>query len=69
MKKIFGNLELEIEELRIIEGRPEYLRLFWPLYLLGAIFERLVNSTKLLETLRCVILVRISKYNRTQAGQ
>ncbi len=27
-----------------IEGRPEYLRMTWPTYLLGATYERLVNA-------------------------
>ncbi len=33
-----------INQLDCIESRPEYLRITWPTYLLGAVYERLVNG-------------------------
>jgi len=40
-----------------IEGRPEYCRIFSPLYLLGACYERLVNCCQLFAPFRAVMLV------------
>ena len=39
---------LSVERIELIEGRPEYLRMTWLTYLLGVVYERLVNSTELL---------------------
>lgn len=44
-----------------IEGRPEYLRMTWPTYLLGAAYERLVNSTELLEMFRILLVAELKK--------
>lgn len=44
-----------------IEGRPEYLRTTWPTYLLGALYERLVNSTERLAMFRILLVVELHK--------
>jgi len=44
-----------------IEGRPEYLRTTWPTYLLGALYERLVNSTERLAMFRILLIVELRK--------
>lgn len=52
---------LGVELLELIEGRPEYLR-FSPLtYLFGYMYERMVNSTNLLQGLRVVLLAEFRK--------
>lgn len=43
---------LEVELLRCFEGRPSYLLISAPLFLLGVLYERLVNSTALFEPFR-----------------
>jgi hypothetical protein len=43
------------------EGRPEYLRRWWPAYLLGTTYERIVNSTKLFQPFRCVLIAEFQK--------
>lgn len=48
-------------EFRILEGRPEYLRLAAPLYLGGLAYERIVNSTSLLEPFRIVMIGELLK--------
>ena len=40
----------------VLEGRPEYLRLSAPSYVLGWLYERLVNSTPRLERFRVVLI-------------
>jgi SAM-dependent methyltransferase len=41
--RIAENTGFTVEEFQLIEGRPEYLRLFVPLYILGILYERIVN--------------------------
>ena len=43
-------------ELRVFEGRPEYLRMTSLTYLLGMIYEKMVNKFDLFETFRAVIM-------------
>jgi SAM-dependent methyltransferase len=50
-----------LESLDLIEGRPEYLRIFLPAYLLGLAYERIVNATKLLESFRVVLIGTLRK--------
>jgi SAM-dependent methyltransferase len=45
----------------VIEGRPEYLRLSAPSYVLGWLYERLVNSTPRLERFRVVLVAVFRK--------
>ncbi len=47
---------LSVERIELIEGRPEYLRMTWLTYLLGVVYERLVNSTELLATFRILLI-------------
>ncbi|MHB8108686.1 MAG: class I SAM-dependent methyltransferase [Syntrophorhabdaceae bacterium] len=51
----------KIEEVNIIEGRPEYLRMTGITYLLGMLYERIVNSTNLLKFLRVLLLIELKK--------
>jgi len=50
-----------VEGLELVEGRPEYLRMAWPAYALGACYERLVNSSSLLESFRILLVVTLRK--------
>jgi SAM-dependent methyltransferase len=52
---------LEVKRVVFIEGRPEYLRLSSFTYLLGLLYERLVNSSRLFEPLRCVMVFELEK--------
>lgn len=51
----------EVTRMERIEGRPEYLRIAWPTYLLGAAYERLVNSTEALAMFRVLLIVEMRK--------
>lgn len=47
---------LVVEDIDLIEGRPEYCRIFPPLYVLGALYERIVNATSLFSTFRILLI-------------
>ncbi|MDH3662877.1 MAG: class I SAM-dependent methyltransferase [Alphaproteobacteria bacterium] len=51
----------ELQEINLWEGRPEYLRIFWPLYVFGIVYERIVNATNLLAPFRSVMVFRVQK--------
>ena len=53
--------ELELEAIEFYEGRPEYLRFNFFTYLIGALYERIVNSSHLLEQLRIVLIATLVK--------
>ena len=48
--------DLEMLKCSLIEGRPEYLRVLWPAYLFGVLYERLVNRFDFLQFMRVVII-------------
>jgi len=51
----------DLNEINLWEGRPEYLRIFWPLYIFGLLYERIVNASEALAPLRSVMVFRIQK--------
>lgn len=52
---------LEIESIELIEGRPEYLRFSGTTYILGLLYERLVNSSAHLAGFRILLIATLSK--------
>jgi SAM-dependent methyltransferase len=52
---------LQVEKFELIEGRPEYLRFAWLPYLLGAGYERLINSNRALAGFRILIIGALRK--------
>lgn len=61
IKRIADASGFEIEAIEPIEGRPEYMRIAPPLYLLGFFYERLVNSTSLLSGFRVLLIATLRK--------
>ena len=51
----------EVCEIQLIEGRPEYLRMSAPSYLLGWLYERLVNSSKAFARFRILLVCTLKK--------
>lgn len=49
-----------------IEGRPEYLRMTWPTYLAGMLYERLVNLHRAFAPFRILLVVELEKPRETQ---
>lgn len=52
---------LVVEKISFYEGRPEYLRLWSVTYVLGWLYERIVNSSDYLQTFRVVLIVSMRK--------
>ena len=50
-----------VESVELIEGRPEYLRIAWPTYLLGLAYERLVNASEIFASLRILLVGTLRK--------
>lgn len=50
-----------VESIELVEGRPEYLRMFAATYLAGLAYERLVNAIPALERFRVVLIGTVRK--------
>lgn len=50
-----------VESVELIEGRPEYLRMTWPTYLVGSLYERIVNATNYLAPFRILLVGTLRK--------
>jgi SAM-dependent methyltransferase len=61
VEQLAAEAGLTIRALELLEGRPEYLRLFWPAYLVGTVYERLVNSAELFKRWRVVMIGSLQK--------
>ncbi len=59
---------LVVDRIDRVEGRPEYLRMTWPTYLVGLAYERLVNSTELFAPLRILLVGTLRKPMSDDAG-
>ncbi len=56
IRRLAERTGFEIAKIERIESRPEYLRLSAPTYLFGIAYERFVNSTRLFEALRVLLI-------------
>lgn len=61
VRELASAVGLTVERIELIEGRPEYMRIAWPLYLLGWLYERLVNSATCLARFRILMLAELRK--------
>lgn len=52
---------LDVHSIEFVEARPEYLRINALAYCAGLLYERAVNATRLLESLRCVMFFELRK--------
>ncbi len=52
---------LQVKRLELIEGPPHYLTRFWPLFICGVLYERIVNITSKLECMRQKIILEAQK--------
>ena len=52
---------LEVETIELVEGRPEYLRLTAPTYVVGWMYERLVNRFSALARFRVLLVISLFK--------
>jgi SAM-dependent methyltransferase len=61
IRRLARKAHFAIDELRLIEGRPEYLRMTALTYVAGLAYERLVNSVPPLSPFRVVMIGRLIK--------
>lgn len=61
VRRIALDCNFRIDQIERIEGRPEYMRVAWPLYLAGAAYERLVNSAQIFAPFRVVLIAQLRK--------
>ena len=61
IKKLTKNLSIKIDKLSLIEGRPEYLKINFLLYILGLIYERMVNLLPFLGSFRILLIGELKK--------
>jgi SAM-dependent methyltransferase len=61
IRRLARDADLIVQELRLIEGRPEYLRMSALTYLPGMAYERVVNSIPWLAPFRVVMIGQLSK--------
>jgi hypothetical protein len=61
IRRLAREADFAVDELRLIEGRPEYLRMTALTYVAGLAYERLVNSIAPLSPFRVVMIGRLSK--------
>lgn len=52
---------LKVETIELIEGRPEYLRMFAATYVVGLTYERLVNAIPALDRFRVLLVGAVRK--------
>lgn len=50
-----------VEAVERMEGRPEYLRMTWPTYLVGMAYERLVNASPAFAAFRVLLIGTLRK--------
>lgn len=59
--RLAADAGLVVDRIDRIEGRPEYLRMTWPTYLIGLAYERLVNSAEIFAPLRILLVGSLRK--------
>jgi SAM-dependent methyltransferase len=59
--RLAGSAGLIVESIELIEGRPEYLRIAWPTYLLGVAYERIVNWSEAFASVRILLIGTLRK--------
>lgn len=57
LRKLCRKVGLSVKRLELSEGPPYYLTRYWPLFLGGVVYERIVNSTPMLRWMRQRILL------------
>ena len=59
--RLASGVGLVLERVDRVEGRPEYLRMTWPTYVVGLVYERLVNSAEMFAPLRILLVGSLRK--------
>lgn len=65
LRKVAASAGLEVRSLELFESRPEYCRIIWPLYLAGALYERVVNRFPRLARYRVLLVASLASVDRS----
>ncbi len=61
VRRLAKQTEFDVEQIQAIEGRPEYLRMTAPTYVMGWMYERFVNFMPGMSAFRAAIIMQIRK--------
>ncbi len=61
ISRIASAAGLLLRAVYLYEGRPEYLRIFWPAYFFGMLYERVVNRFQCLARFRILLIASTQK--------
>lgn len=61
VRRLAEDTGFDVVKIDRIEGRPEYLRMTAVTYMLGAIYERIVNSSNLFSRFRVLLVAELRK--------
>ena len=61
IRKLAFSAKLHVKHIEHVEGRPEYLRMSVWTYLLGLVYERVVNSVSFLARFRILLIIELEK--------
>jgi len=61
VKRFAQSADFDIEQIEYIEGRPEYLRMTAPTYLIGMLYERIVNVSEWFALFRILLIGTLKK--------
>jgi SAM-dependent methyltransferase len=64
--RIASETGFDVVRIARIEGRPEYMRITPITYLVGALYERVVNATALLAALRILLIAELRKKEKDE---
>jgi SAM-dependent methyltransferase len=67
LRELGGGAGLEVGWIELVEGRPEYLRVSAPTYLLGLLYERAANSLRALAPFRVLLVAELKKPREARA--
>lgn len=59
--RLAAEVGLEVESIELVEGRPEYMRLTPPTYVVGWLYERIVNRFESLAPIRILLVATLRK--------
>ncbi|MES2330164.1 MAG: class I SAM-dependent methyltransferase [Bacteroidota bacterium] len=68
IKKLARENGFEVEQIRMIEGRPEYLRINFLSYMVGIAYERLVNLFRMQDLKIVMFIVLKKKHEADRSG-
>jgi hypothetical protein len=68
VRKLAASVGFTVDRLERIEGRPEYLRITWLTYLVGAAYERVVNTYDFFAIFRILLIAQLRKPANDEPG-